>query len=111
MGMSDKEMFAVVRQAIWRKAATARLSGRAWSVLVVLWGYADAETGRSFPGLTALSRETGIEARDIPRVVDELIAAGLVVKIRNGVRSYGRICNLYILTSTVEFTDGEMTGG
>ena len=107
----SKERFAQMPQSIWRKAATARLSGRAWALLVTLWGYADVNTGKAFPGLATLSVETGIEARDIPRVTGELVRAALVTKVVRGATVHGRKVNLYTLATTVEITDGESADG
>jgi hypothetical protein len=99
------------------RAIEAGITGRAWRVLAVLSLYADAKTGKAYPGLSALSEKTKIDCRDLPRVIGELVEAGLITRIRGTARPKGKPGNLYILSVT-ETTptigleaDGKQTDG
>ena len=70
-----------------------RISWRALGLGMVISSFADKDTGEAWPSRAMLSRITGIESREIPRVVCDLQNAGfMTIEKRSG------CSNIYRLT-------------
>lgn len=78
-------------------------------VLIALANYAD-EAGECWPSIARLARDANIGERNVRYVLDRLVAAGLVERVRQGATN-GRIRpdrrpNLYRLTLSTTHRDG-----
>jgi hypothetical protein len=93
------------------RVASCNLGGRALRVLIAIASHADRE-GRAYPSLGRIAALTGIDRRNLPALIAELNAAGLVRKdARKGDRGVWSTTVYRIASDAEGVSSSMMTGG
>lgn len=66
-------------------------------VLVTLANYANS-AGECFPGVTRLSRDTGLDERTVQRALGKLVKLGLIVRVARYRKGGGRTSDRCVLS-------------
>jgi Helix-turn-helix domain len=87
--------FSAIPEPTLERAIAVGVGARAFKLLAVICLYVN-DKGEAWPGLDTLSAKTRIPRQDLPRVVKELVRAGLVDRVSGGHRGdRGQRSNLY----------------